>query len=98
MKDLKDYGHIHIDGEDEEYGTVMITVFEEKNKHKVEDDWGDITGEAHKIIGEFDSAFEAVKFGINTIRLKYPQCQIWHGAGQAPKEWIDKILEDKPII
>lgn len=90
---LINYGHMHIDAEDEEYGMIMPCVVENGNKHDLIDDWGDLTGEEDKLLGSFDTAFEAVKEGIKMIKIKFPKAQIMYGAGQPPSEWLNKILE-----
>jgi len=91
-RNLKDYGHFHIYAMDDEYGMIMPVVTEKGDKH-ILDDWrGDLTGEDYKVIGEYDTAFEAVKVAINLIKKKFPKAEILYGAGQPPDDWLDEVL------
>ena len=96
MKELKNYGHIHLDAEDKDYGMIMPCIIESGNKHRLIDDWADLNRKEDMILGEYDTAFEAIKAGIKMIKKKFPNAKIMYGAGQPPNEMLDEILKSEP--
>lgn len=87
------YHHYHITGIDKKgHQLIEIDVVEVGKKHQVVDAWGDKTGEADKMLAEYDDLQEAINYVIKIIKGKYPDCQIVYGAGAPPNVMIDEAL------
>lgn len=87
------YGHYHVEIINKD-DLIEVAVDEiTKNKHRVVDWLGELTGELDKVLGEYKTAEEAVEEAIHLLKKKMPDGQIVYGAGCPPNEWIDKVTK-----
>lgn len=90
------YWHYHLSMVDDSNPMIELTVYQDKGKHVVEDDWGDF-GEEEKILGEFNSLMEALIFSYGIMIKKYPKAQFCTGAGCPPDELIELVKKELKI-